>query len=139
MTTVGRVMFLVMIGFGGTSCGGAGSQSDTPSPGNRNVLTHDEISESSQSDIYSALLALRPNWLRSRGSDSLQASTRVQVYRDDIWLGEVDVLRSVSVADVEYVRYYDGIDASGRWGLGHSQGVVYIASRTMRTAPRAFP
>jgi len=138
MPTLGRVV-VVLVALLATSCAGTGASSDAP-PGNRNVLTHEEITSGSQSDMYSALLALRPNWLRSRGSDSLQESSRVQVYRDDIWLGEVEVLRSVSVADVEYVRYYDGVDASGRWGLGHAQGVVYLSSRTSRTpSSRAFP
>ncbi len=73
--------------------------------------------------------ALRSNWLRPKGPDSFSSPTRVQVYIDDNQLGGVETLRGIATSQIlAYIRYYDGVAASGRWGLGHGQGVIYVST-----------
>ena len=31
--------------------------------------------------------------------------------------------------EIEYVRYFDPVQASSRWGFDHGAGVIYVASR----------
>jgi hypothetical protein len=34
----------------------------------------------------------------------------------------------VTVNSVAWVRHYNGVDATMRWGVGHSAGVIFISS-----------
>ncbi len=72
---------------------------------------------------------MRSNWLRPRGSDSLTRPTEVLVYRDDIKMGGVDVLRAMPTMEISSIRFIDGITASGRWGLDHGSGVIFVVTR----------
>jgi hypothetical protein len=56
----------------------------------------------------------------------------VQVYLDDARLGGVDELKRIPIHHVAYIRYFDGLAASARWGLDHGQGVIYVSTRTPR-------
>jgi hypothetical protein len=120
---------IILIGFLPASCGRAGSPAAGPATGDRDLLTYEEISAGGYNDMYTALLAMRPHWLRTRGRDSFRAPGQVQVYRDDRWLGGVETLRYITVSGIGSVRYYDGLEASGRWGMGHGQGVVHLSTR----------
>jgi hypothetical protein len=122
-------MVIILISFLPASCAGAGSQAGDFRDGERNLLTHEEISAGGYNDMYTALLSMRPHWLQTRGRDSFRVPTRVLVYRDDRRLGGIETLRTISVSEIAYVRYYDGLEASGRWGLGHGQGVVSLSTR----------
>jgi hypothetical protein len=53
----------------------------------------------------------------------------VQVYLDDTRLGGVETLRTLSTANVVFIRHVNGIDAAARWGLDHGQGVILISTR----------
>ena len=32
-------------------------------------------------------------------------------------------------------RFYDGVAATGRWGIGHSAGVIYVSTHPAGTDP----
>ena len=53
----------------------------------------------------------------------------VQVYLDDNRLGGVEMLRNINTSLIQYIRWYDGIAATGRWGLDHGAGVIYVSTR----------
>jgi hypothetical protein len=95
----------------------------------RSVLTEEQLRESGYANLYDAVDALRPRWLRPRGRDSFSNPTQVIVYSDGIRLGGVEELRGFGTLQVLWVRYYDGFEASARWGLGHGQGVILISSQ----------
>jgi len=105
-----------------------------------NVLTYEDLQANRFNDLYSAIEALRSNWLVPRGTDSFRTPSQVQVIFDDAHLGDVSTLRGVSVQSVVYVRYYSGVEATGRWGLDHGSGVIFISSRDAKprevTSPR---
>ena len=104
---------------GRTGAGGAGRTS-------ADLLTQEQIFN--YADAYQAVQALRSRWLNARGPDSFESPTEVLVYRDDVQLGGVSTLRTISPKEIAYVRYYDGIAASARWGIGHGAGVIYVSS-----------
>lgn len=96
----------------------------------RNVLTREQIQETNRQNAYDVVESLRSNWLRTRGPTSLtQQDAVVQVYLDDNRLGGVDALRTINTSLIQYIRWYDGIAATGRWGLDHGAGVIYVSTR----------
>jgi hypothetical protein len=95
------------------------------------LITHEQIREHGFRNAYEAVAALRSNWLLTRGPDSFSTPTTVQVYYDATRLGGIETLRSLATIDIVYIKYFDGIAASGRWGLDHGQGVILVASRPL--------
>ena len=78
------------------------------------------------------MAALRPYWLQPRGPDSFQTRRRVWVYVDDVRAGGVEALRTISITEVTYIRYFDGTAAAARWGLDHGYGVIFVSTRPNR-------
>jgi hypothetical protein len=111
-----------------SACAGGGSPGGSNGAGrtSSDLLTQEQIR--SYTNAYQAVEALRSRWLNARGPDSFSDPSQVLVYRDDMQLGGVGSLRTVSTVDVAYIRYYNGTDASARWGPGHGSGVIYVAS-----------
>jgi len=112
-----------------TACGprGPANQAGAPVP-RRDVLSGTEIQSRGFSTVLEALQALRPNWLQGHGTDSFRTPSEVKVFLDDNELGGIDQLGLVQLWSIVYVRHYTGIEATQRWGIGHSQGVIYIST-----------
>ena len=120
----GLAIALGLLVFAGCTAGraGAGGTGRTSA----DLLTQEQIFN--YTDAYQAVQALRSRWLNARGPDSFASPSEVLVYRDDVQLGGVSTLRTISPREVAYIRYYDGIAASGRWGIGHGAGVIYVST-----------
>ncbi len=104
------------------------------------MLTREQIAENHFNTAYDAVQALRSNWLTVRGgADSFQTPSEVQVYMDDVRLGNTDKLREVAANNIYYMRFLDGVAATGRWGVGHSAGVIYISTRPPGIDPASPP
>ncbi len=98
-------------------------------PPDRSIITQEEILEHKFETVYDAIQALRPIWLQTRGTNTLQGtSTQVQVYLDNNHLGGIATLSTINLASVVYIRHYDGVEATARWGLDHGQGVIYVST-----------
>lgn len=98
----------------------------------RNLLTREQILETNRQNAFEVVETLRSNWLRSRGPTSLTSQdAQVQVYIDDNRLGTVESLRTIATSMIQYIRWYDGIAATGRWGLDHGAGVIYVSTRPL--------
>jgi hypothetical protein len=110
------------------ACGGRGDGVARPSP-DRSLITREEIQQHRFTNAYQLVEALHSNWLRTRGTDSFAQPGQVLVYLDDSRLGGVEALRSISTQTVGYIRYYDGLQASARWGLDHGHGVIFVSTR----------
>lgn len=100
--------------------------------GRFDLLVEEQIRGQSFSTIYDVIAALRPNWLRTRGPDSFNSPSQVQVYVDNMRLGGVANLQQISTVSAYYVQYFDGLEASARWGLGHGAGAIYVSTSPMR-------
>jgi hypothetical protein len=97
----------------------------------RSVITQSEILEHRFETVYDAILALRPVWLQTRGTNSItQSPTQVQVYLDNNHLGGIETLSTINLGSVVYIRHYDGVAATARWGLDHGQGAIYVSTHT---------
>lgn len=108
----------------------AGAAAGAASPRQqRDLLTPERIRETGATNAYDVVANLRPHWLRTRGTDSFQSPTEVQVYLNESRLGGVETLRSISTIEIAYIRYFDGLSASARWGLDHGQGAIYVVTR----------
>lgn len=123
---LGTFFFAVFV----TACAASGTAGPRV---DRNVLTREQIEETNKQNAFEVVETLRSNWLRTRGPTSLQGPDAVvQVYLDDNRLGTVDALRTISTPMIQYIRWYDGIAATGRWGLDHGAGVVYVSTRPLQ-------
>ena len=116
------VFFLFLLMLAGCSPKQAGQ------PSNRNVLTSEEIQRSGYTDGFMAVQSLRPQWLQIRGRTSRNPET-VKVYLDGSLLGSADQLRQIMTRSISSMRYYDGLEATQRWGLDHGQGAIVVSTR----------
>jgi hypothetical protein len=113
-----------------TACASAGTGAPRV---DRNLLTQEQIQETNRQNAYEVVETLRSNWLRTRGPTSLNSQdAQIQVYIDDNRLGGIETLRTISTSLIDHIRWYDGIAATGRWGLDHGAGVIYISTRPER-------
>jgi hypothetical protein len=115
-------MFALLVAIG---CAG-GSVSGEPF--RRDILTQEQVMQTGSTNAYDAVVILRANWLVAKGIDSFRTPGEVQVYFNDTRLGGVATLRRISAADIGQIQYFDGIQASGRWGLNHGHGVIFVVS-----------
>jgi hypothetical protein len=106
-----------------TGCSG-GSQPGDTQPADRESLHPEEWSGRTFYSAADVVASLRPLWLTKRGQDG-----EVQVYVDEVHLGGIEMLRSVRVASISLIRHLDGIQASARYGIGHSQGAILVSTR----------
>src|SRR5215204_5962711 len=100
------------------AAGTRASRSDT--------ITVDDLRAANSTNLYDAVRTIRPNWLRARSPNSFQNQGQVQVYFDDTRIGGVDNLRSIPTQGIAYIRWFDPISASSRWGLDHEQGAIVV-------------
>jgi len=100
-------------------------------PLDRTIITQQEILEHKFETVYDAIQSLRPNWLLTHGTNSMtQNPTVVQVYLDNTRLGGVETLSTINLSSVVYIRHYDGVEATARWGLDHGAGVIYVSTHS---------
>lgn len=118
----------------------------TPAPDTRmgrEMITKDEITRSGQTGtVYDLVYAVRRNWLNMRGTDvltegpetfnldgkevTLYFDPRLSAFIDNTKLGSVEELKKISVAGIQGVRYFDGPQATYRWGAGNQHGAIEV-------------
>lgn len=124
-----RLTLALSLGLVLAGCASTGAQRPQ---GRSDLLVEDQIRGNSFATVYDAIVALRPNWLRTRGADSFSNPTQIQVYVDNMRLGGIANLQQIPSVSVYYAQWYDGLEASARWGLGHGAGAIYISTAPMR-------
>ena len=92
------------------------------------VLTSEDLHGKGFATVLEAIQSLRGNWLEKRGTDSFYSSSEIRVYLDGNSLGGLDALSTIPLMSVVYIRHYDAVTATARWGLGHSQGVIFVST-----------
>jgi hypothetical protein len=97
---------------------------------NMSLITREQIDANHFLNAYDAIQATRSNWLQTRGTDSFATPSEVIVYRDNVKVGGIEELRSIKATTIAFIRYYDGMEATSRWGVGHSVGVIQVSSFT---------
>ena len=107
----------------------AHSNADRPARVDRTMMTQEQMVEHHFATVYEAVEALHSNWLQTRGTNSMQTPGIVRVYMDNTSLGGVDALRAIPVRSVMYIQYLDAVQATARYGIDHSQGVIFVSTR----------
>ena len=88
------------------------------------------MERSEYASLYEVVQALRGRWLRSRGPNTiLGRQTEVQVMVDDMRLGGVNTLRSLTRDNVVQMAFVDPVTAAQRWGGKYAQGTIVVTTR----------
>ena len=90
------------------------------------VLTQDDLVDHQYQNVLEAVQTLRSNWLNDRGPDSFASPSHIWVYIDNTKVGDVQSLAAISTRYISSIRKVNGIDATARWGIGHSAGVIAV-------------
>lgn len=96
----------------------------------RNVLSAAEMQAGGYPDAFTTVQSLRPQWLRLRGPSSLGRQGTIKVYLDGSLLGGPESLQQITIRSISTIRYFDGLEATQRWGLDHGQGAIAVSTRT---------
>ena len=150
--TVGGALIGVSIGslsLRGSSCGAArsaGARGPKVSQAGRPITAAEIERAGINGSAYDLVYTLRPTWLNLRGLNSSREAAKVvtvngqevlvpgdpelMVYLDNVRLGTISELRNISAAGVLGVRYFDGPQATFRWGAGHARGAIQVLTVT---------
>jgi hypothetical protein len=101
------------------------------------VLTQDDLDDHRYETVLDAVQTLRSNWLNERGPDSFASPSHIWVYIDNTRVGGVQSLAQISTRYVTSVRKVNGVDATARWGIGHSAGVISVMTWPSQDPPAA--
>lgn len=93
------------------------------------MITREELSESHYPDAFAAVEALRPSWLRQRGSSSFSRPEYIKAYHDGMPLGSVAGLRRVATDEILSIQWLNGSDATQRFGTDNGSGAILVTTR----------
>ena len=127
-----RILIAGLVAFGISGCSSATQSSGGGTGGQRNLITLAEIQSAAvpTSNVWDYIATARPHMLRDRGVGSFRdtAPVRAIVYLDDSMLGDIQVLKTMSLSSVKQIQYMSGADATTRYGMGHSGGVILLTT-----------
>ena len=97
-----------------------------------NVITKEEIASVQAANLYDAVTRLRPNFLHYRGQSTLRGADTgyPKVYLDRNLLGDINSLKTLTPNGIREIRYYNGAEASSKFGLDNTAGAIEIVSDT---------
>jgi hypothetical protein len=119
-------------GGGGASTGTASTTAPSRVREDPNIITREQIQEMRFTTAFDVVKTLRGNWLNARGVESFRYPTVVQVYLDEVRVGDVSTLQTIATAPIQYIRYYNAQDATAKWGVDHGRGAIYISTKVGR-------
>ena len=99
-----------------------------------NVITKEEIASVQVANLYDVVTRLRPNFLANRGQSTLRGADNgyPRVYLDRSPLGDIQALKTLSPNGIREIRYYNGAEASSKFGLDNTSGAIEVLSDTSR-------
>lgn len=113
-----------------SACASSGAKGSTPRR-DRNVITSDEISQSTEHSALNLIRSLRPGMLNQRGNTSIASQDPgIVVFLDGQRYGDLASLDGIEVDTVQEIRYISAAEAQSRFGTGFPQGVILVTSRT---------
>lgn len=109
------------------------------------AVDHDQLHAHPElGNAYTIVEALHSNWLVERnvappyggvrrlipdGARSVAGENAgIQVYLDGHRLGGIELLKSIPAPSIYSIRHLNGVAAQARFGVGHSYGVIYVAT-----------
>lgn len=95
-------------------------------------ITEEEIQGAQAADLYTAIQALRPQWLTRRRQQSITGQTPITVYVNRTRLGGVEELRTLPANSATSVVYLSPGQAQYRFGAGNSNGAIVVTTTRSR-------
>lgn len=127
VSTVARRSFLVALGSALlSSCATAGTGGVRSSP---DRITREELEPLESLSAFEAIQRLRPRWLQSRGPTSLRGGPALPRVHLDQSPTQLDVLRTLSVSEVQSMLFLSAADATTRYGTGYPAGLIDVRTR----------
>jgi hypothetical protein len=126
-----RPLLLLFVLAAGTAC--AAQQGRNARPRHRaDAILADEIERASATNAYELVQQLRPTFFRSRGAESITNPTPPTpvVYLDEVRYGSIADLRNIPASNVLEIHYLSAIDATSRFGTGHTGGAILVKTKT---------
>ncbi len=122
-----RLQLGIALAFVLTGCASSPNAGAT-TRGSFNVLTEEEIQETTATNVHDVIFLLRPRWLRPRGRTTLagQGPDEPAIYVGGALFGAIGDLQRMDTIGVTRIEFIDPIDATTRFGTGHSAGAIMI-------------
>lgn len=134
------VLLLLAVGVAGCASTGSGERVD------RSVVTRAEIEAAEGASTAQDLVKrLRPQWLRTRGSASMNRTQDevLYVYVDGVRAGRImmtptleaaraaepNPLEGIPVHRIERLQYHSAAAATQKFGTGHAHGAIEVFTR----------
>jgi hypothetical protein len=82
--------------------------------------------------VYDLIQRENSNWLRKRGSSSVNNPVPIKVYVDNTGspYGKIRSLRRLNAQNVATVEHFDAQEAQYKFGLGNVSGAILVHTRT---------
>jgi hypothetical protein len=135
----------LILGISGCASGSGGGGASS------NMITQQQIDGFNGEDAYQLVQRYKSRWLRpARNQNSLTAQTAgsvvpggdqdalpgqeiyAQVFRDGVFYGNLESLRSLDPREIASVEYISATDATTRYGTGYSGGIIELHTRAAR-------
>ncbi len=129
--TFGRMAALLLV-MASTSCGVFVARPR----GDADIITLEEMQQNRFMNAYDAIAALHSNWMlvkpKTFGTTTGGQQPQVIVYVDENRMPNgVDDLRAIEVQRIQYIRHYDPVAATQRFGVGHTEGAIQVSTQPM--------
>jgi hypothetical protein len=130
-TQVSRRAFY-LIAFAATL--GCASASAKPGPHRAaNLITADEIAGTNTTNAFEAVEKLRPDFLRSHGTDLSRSDSGLpDVYLGVARYGDVNSLRNIPAMEVLEIHFYKGAEAATKFGMQNPTGINGVIEVTLK-------
>lgn len=126
-----RRVLAVVAGLGVVvACGSQGGTRQA-SPRQTDRITFEEIEPLRVRSAFDVVQQLRPEYLRTRGSPSVNNPTPQEavVYVDGVRMGPPATLRQVAKEALLEIRYMNPNEATTQYGTGHRGGAIIVTTR----------
>ena len=96
----------------------------------RDLISAEEIAQTTAKNAYEAIQLLRPNLLRYRGSRGNTVVIEPVVYVDNLRYGGMRSLYDISSVTIEKIQYLKATDATTRFGTNHMGGAFVVTTKS---------
>jgi hypothetical protein len=108
--------------------------SSNPTPTSRprfdaSLITREQIQAGQYATAYDAVKTLRGTWLNLSRPESFRYPSVIQVYLDNVRIGDVSTLSTIQTLPIQFIRFYNGQEATAKWGVDHGAGAIFVSTK----------
>ena len=95
------------------------------------VISEQEIASSNESNAFDVIQLRRPLFLKTRGRSTINAggSEYASVFVDGVYYGEINSLRNLIANQIHEIRYLNGPESAGKYGIRYGSGAIEIRTK----------